>query len=108
MDFNSRDTYLAARAQWKADYNQLSADIRVARREFNEAQRALSKHKYDWKAGYNSETNKPYLEAEKLVDKARGQRYRLRQQANEALQELSSAKEEARRQWEAAHRPVEV
>lgn len=40
MTFTDRDTYLAARAQWRADYAELSQDIRDIKREISRKQKA--------------------------------------------------------------------
>lgn len=105
MNFNSKETYLAARKQWANNYNALSADIRSTRGAYTEACRAASKHKYDWKAGQDEEkraANRAYCDAYGVVENVRGELAKLRKQANEALTERQDAKEEAHRQWLAA------
>jgi septation ring formation regulator EzrA len=39
MNFTSKETYLTYRADWKAQYKQLSTDIRKAKHELKTAQR---------------------------------------------------------------------
>lgn len=40
MEFTTRATYIAAVANWKAEYKQLSADIRAAKLAYKAAQRS--------------------------------------------------------------------
>ena len=103
MKFNSKETYLAARQEWTLNYMDLSKAIRVAKGEFVEAQRAASKTSFDSSAGYTADSNKAYLAAYAKLNDARRSRSDLRTQANEALSDLMSAKEEAHRQWLLAH-----
>ena len=99
--FNSKETYLAARASWKAAYIQLTTDARQARREFNAAASLFSKTgRYTYARGAD---NSAYNEAWKIMDKARSNREVIRREANEALAELVEMKKEAARQWQAAH-----
>ena len=39
MNFTNKETYLAYRADWKAQYRQLSSDIRKSKQELKKAQR---------------------------------------------------------------------
>lgn len=82
MNFNSKETYLAATAQWIADYDKLASDIRLARSTYKEAQR-----KSDW-----------YLNELRAYEA-------LKSKANEQLSIRHGMKEEAARQWQ-AHQPV--
>lgn len=90
--FNSKETYLAARAAWKANYAQLTLDIRAARAAYNKAQSEASKVPM-----YNN--HGPYWAAQKLIDTTRDARQALRREANNAIAELVEMKEEAARQW---------
>lgn len=103
FNFNSKETYLAARAEWKANYARLTQEARDARAEFREAARAFSKTgSYDWNAGYKSETNAAYLKAEREMWAVHSKRAGIRAEANRALHELSQMKAQAAAQWEAA------
>jgi len=102
-DFNTRAEYLEAVAEWKAEYADLTKQIRAAKNEYREAARAFSKcGSYDWKAGYSSEKNKAYNAAQDAMHKAYYARLRLRREATEAIDERLSAKKEAQRQYLAA------
>ena len=102
MNFNSKETYLAARKQWANDYNALSAQIRERRAAYVAACKAASKHAFDWKAGTNPDkraANTAAINAYRAVEDERGELKALRKQANDALTELQLAKGEAHRQW---------
>lgn len=74
--FNSKETYLAYRSNWKAQYKNLSNEIRQTRADIREAQR-----------------NREY---------AGGMQYaalKLRKQATAMIEELKEAKAEAQRQY---------
>lgn len=77
--FNSKETYLAYRSSWKAQYNQLSQQIRELRLDIRDAQR---NHEYAGAMQY--------------------QKLKLRAQAAAMLEELAAAKVEAQRQYLAA------
>lgn len=90
-DFNTKETYLAARSEWRVEYIELSAEIRVARQNFNKSQQEFAKS-----------VNKNAIAKSTTwiaVEKARTARGDLRDRANELLSELSAAKKEAYRQW---------
>lgn len=100
FNFNSKETYLEQRAQWKAEYLQLIQDIRKAKIDIKEAQRALSKappHKYE--RGYD---NKPYYAACSALSSALSSKYELSSTATKMLTDLANARLEAGRQMEAA------
>lgn len=85
--FNSKETYLAYRSNWKAQYKALSQQIRETRHDIREAQK-----------------NRKY---------AGGMQYaalKLRKQAAAMLEELKEAKLEAQRQYLAskATAPIEM
>lgn len=75
--FTSKETYLAYRAQWKAIYKALSADIRSKKRQYKNAQR----------------------DGDGLGWKILSELRRAQQQAREMLEQLAEAKIEAQRQW---------
>lgn len=77
--FNSKETYLAYRSNWKAQYKQLSQSIRELTSDIKETQRAN---------GY--------------AGQAQYQKLKLRAQAKAMLEELAAAKVEAQRQYLAA------
>jgi len=84
--FNSRATYLAQVADWKATYAAHSAQIRSTRRAFRAAQQA-----------YSLGTAGAWTETERL----RRELACLRGEATALLAERHAAKEEAGRQWQA-------
>ena len=90
-NFNSKETYLAARAEWKANYARITKDIRVARAAYNKAQSDAAKVPM-----YNN--HGPYWAAQKLIDTTRDARQALRREANNSIAELVEMKEEAARQ----------
>ena len=78
--FNSKETYLAYRSNWRANYKALSQQIRETKADIKETQRAK---------GY-----------------AGGMQYsllKMRARATEMIEELKGAKQEAQRQYLAAH-----
>jgi len=93
-NFNSKETYLAARAEWKANYNRLTEESRKLRQEFKDAASLFGKTSYRDHTAYWAN----YRAAEAL----REQRDALRREANVALADLFAMKEEAAAQWEAA------
>ena len=74
--FNNKETYLAYRSNWKAEYKQLSEDIRDLKLDIKDAQRN------------NDFTGRPQYSL-----------YKLRKQATAMLAELKEAKQEAQRQY---------
>ena len=76
FNFNSKETYLAYRADWKLRYKKLSAEIRQHKLEIKEAQRnGTHTGSMEWR------------------------RQALARQATQMLQELDQAKLEAQRQY---------
>jgi len=102
LNFNTKDTYIAARKEWTAAYMDLSTDIRKARAGFIEAQRAASKSSFDPQTG-TPEERKEHFAKWYAVDDGRRMRADLRTKANDMLSNLQAAKEEAHRQWLAVH-----
>ena len=105
MNFNSKETYLAARKEWANAYNALSQQIREKRHAYTEACKVASKHRYDWAAGGDPDkraANQAYCEAYGVVENERGDLKKLRKAANEALDIRQAAKKEAHRQWAAS------
>jgi len=84
--FNSRETYLVYRSQWKSTYAQISNSIRLQRKALKGAQRAYSL----------SATYSPTL-LTKVKDEFRELTY-LKYAATKMLEELAEAKIEAGRQ----------
>jgi len=102
--FNSKETYLAARADWKANYARLTVEAREARKAFNDAAAAFSKiGSYRWNLGYSSPENAAYNAAYKVMNDARTNRAVIRREANDALNDLVEMKKEAASQWMAKH-----
>lgn len=99
--FNSRETYLVAVKQWRAEYAQISDDIRAARREFRSLHTALSRlgaYDYHWNFSQRQvwrNTYNPMLAALQNL-------LALRKTAREMLVERSAMKVEAGRQMMAA------
>lgn len=87
LEFNSRSTYLAAVAQWKADYASHSQKIRDTRLQFRQAESAASKEQGPWSA----------------VEKLRGDLARLRAEATLMIDHRVQAKKEAGRQYAESH-----
>lgn len=92
--FNTRASYLQWRAEWKANYKQISTDIRRLKKERSEANSAWSKNAYD--PSRNATLWWKFCLALTSLK-------RMQQDANEALITLSEAKIEAARQWEDEH-----
>ena len=80
IKFNSKETYLAYRSEWKANYKNLSQEIRELRNEIKETQRAK---------GYAGSMQYQLL--------------KLRAEAKAMLGDLELSKEIAQRQYLAAH-----
>ncbi len=78
--FNSKETYLAYRSEWKANYKALSQQIRETKVDIKETQRAK---------GYAGSMQYELL--------------KLRKKSTAMLEELKLAKQEAQRQYLAAH-----
>jgi predicted nucleic acid-binding Zn-ribbon protein len=102
FNFNSKETYFQARAEWKANYARLTTEAREVRREFNDAQRTFSKipaYNYRAYSPAEKEANALNAAADKAVYTLRRNREEIRQEANAALEELVEMKAEANRQW---------
>jgi hypothetical protein len=96
-NFNSKETYLAARAEWKENYARITKEAREQRAEFNAAMSDFGK-KYSKNMRW-SEVRDEY----KRLETARSARAGLRYEATQALADLAEMKEEAARQWRLAH-----
>ena len=91
----TKETYLAARAEWKANYAQLTLDARRLRAEFNEAQRVFAKTPaYNYHSGYWA--------AHKAVEQLRSERAALRYEAYTQINVRAQMKEDAAMSWEAS------
>jgi hypothetical protein len=77
--FNSKETYLAYRSEWKANYKNLSQEIRELRNEIKETQRAK---------GYTGSMQYTL--------------FKLRAKATAMIEERKASKVEAQRQYLAA------
>jgi alpha-amylase/alpha-mannosidase (GH57 family) len=93
FNFNSRETYIAAAAQWKADYKDLSQKIRDVRKQFNDAQKVFAK---------SSTREGTYWPAWKEVERLRSERDGLRNQATYMIDGRISMKAQAQEQYEAS------
>ena len=76
MKFTNKETYLAYRSEWKANYKNLSQEIRALKVEINETQRAK---------GYAGSMQYQLL--------------KLRKQATAMIEERKESKVEAQRQY---------
>jgi hypothetical protein len=102
MNFTNREEYLAATATWKADYKSLIVDIRRAKIEYKESQRAFAKcGSYNYNSNSTDEKNKAYLVAEREMLRAMSHRSGLRSKATEMIEERHASKVEAGRQMKA-------
>lgn len=95
--FNSKETYIAASKAWKEYYAQLTIEARAARRVFAATAREFSK------TGSYHDANLAYLNAYKVMAKARRSRDNIRNDANSAMITRAEMKVEASRQWMAEH-----
>lgn len=94
MKFNSPETYLAARNEWRKAYAQLSVDIRKAKVARKEADRKLATFK--GKAFYASlEKVTAYSDMLATIWELQ----KLKKQARLMFEELAEAKQEAQRQY---------
>lgn len=101
--FNSKETYLAYRSEWKATYKQISHNIRTLRYAHNALQRP---------SGKDLPGDAKHIENAKKILNHTGPLYnctflyakqRLSAQATCMLEELAQAKVEAQVQYLAAH-----
>lgn len=101
--FNSRETYLQYRSEWKAKYAALSATIRKERAERRLAQQEFSKHTYIFAYGTTlsaevKEENIQYSKTYDVVCSKEDNLIKFRRDARNMLEELKEAKVEAGRQ----------
>lgn len=107
MTFTNREEYLAAVASWKASYQSLIIDIRQAKVEYKDSQRAFAKcgsYLYKMNSAMSDEDrthNAAYLEAERNMHRAMSHRAILRSKATELIHERHASKIEAGRQMAA-------
>lgn len=101
--FTNREEYLAAVKIWKAEYAQLTLDIRKDRLIFKQTQRELSKCKpYRWQDKLTAEELKAWRTAIGAMYDALNSRAALRQTATKMIEERRVSKIEAGRQMAAA------
>jgi hypothetical protein len=101
LSFNSRETYLAARKQWKLDYAELSTKIRQLKVEFKAAHRELSKIQVVYPIWENPPALRSQWYGARAVANGVGAAInRLSHEATEAIEILQQAKQEAARQYE--------
>ena|ERR1035437_5524647 len=89
LNFTDRTSYLAWRAEWKANYKQISIDIRRLKRE-------RSSTNSTWSKDETAENWGKYCLAMTAL-------YRMKRDANEALETLKLAKLKAAKQWQDEH-----
>lgn len=87
-NFTNKETYLAARAEWKANYKRITNDIRAARQELKEKARE-----------FNKLEGASYGQAWHALENARDAREALRREARNEIANLFTMKEEAAAQW---------
>lgn len=107
----TRTEYLAARADWKNRYAELTARIRAAKHARKAAQRELAKHPYysNWQknipAGWTDEQVKAANKLNSAAYEAEGKTYgavlKLKREARQLLDELVELKKDAQRAYEA-------
>jgi hypothetical protein len=100
MNFNSRETYFAAVANWRLRYNAQLKHVRQLKLEFKEAQRAFSKaggdtDYYSLKEGQH----KGYSAASIVLERARWARGEARQETLKLELERAESRVEANRQY---------
>ena len=83
QNFTTKETYLVYRSEWKAEYNQLSEDIRQLKNDIKDAQ-----HNKEYAGSMQYALIKNKLEATCM------------------LGELKTSKEESQNQYLTAHPPV--
>lgn len=98
MNFNSKETYLAAVADWKLRYADTIAGIRKVKIDFKNSQRAFSKVDFTpiWKATEEQKT--AYRKAYGPMEDLRSEHCSLVKEANDLLVERALGREEAGRQ----------
>ena len=102
--FNSRDSYLQYRAEWKAAYAQATLDNRAAKEDIRKASREFAKaaSAYSYLVHRpGSEEFKTFFSSWDKLSKAENVKAFARKTARELLEELIEAKKEAERQWTA-------
>jgi len=105
MNFNSRETYLAAVADWKLRYADTIEGIRKVKIDFKNAQRAFSKVDFVpiWKG--SDEQRKAYYAAYRPMEDLRSEHRSLVKEATDLLTERALGREEAGRQMELTRTP---
>lgn len=101
LTFTTRDTYIAARAQWRANYQAHSELIRETRRAFRLAQKEFSKadvavESRVWKLAYSDPKYSEYFRTLNVVEELRTALRKLRKEATELVDMRISMKEKAR------------
>jgi hypothetical protein len=104
MNFNSKQTYLAAVAIWKLRYADTITGIRKVKLDFKAAQREFSKvgtFLYSWTA----EERTAYYKVYNAMEDLRSEHRSLVKEATDLLTERQLGREEAGRQMELARTP---
>ena len=103
MKFNSKETYLAAVAIWKASYSALIIKIRQDKVAYKTAQREFASHGVLcwWKNDWTPERKQAYLKAMYAMQAAYDLTKANKKTATEMISERHASKEEAGRQMEA-------
>lgn len=90
----TKETYLATRAAWKANYAKLTEESRKLRQEFKEAASLFSKTPY--------REHTAYWANYKLMEALRDERRALRLEAYTQINVLAQMKEDAAAAWAAS------
>lgn len=108
MNFDSKETYLAGRKEWTANYNHLASEVRRLRDEYKGAQRQFAKTYMPWPIYRQSSDEAKTANYKDLValQNALWAYGRSQLACTEAIEELHEAKKEAAAQWLAARRPA--
>lgn len=99
-DFHDRASYIAASTMWKADYKELTAEIRAAKLAYKEAARVFSKTDTGKYYEMSEVDRKAYFAASSILDHARSDRAELREKATKMIDQRHQMKIDAQEQYE--------
>lgn len=100
MNFNSKETYLAAVANWKLQYAEVITKIRKNKNDFKNAAREFSKVDFYpvWKG--SDEQRKAYYDAHVVMENFRSHHHALVLEVTSLIVERAEGREEAGRQMQ--------
>ena len=102
FSFNSRETYLQYRAEWKARYAKATQDVRTSKEEVREASRNFMKNYQTYSYlvhAVGSPEFKAFYSTWDALSRAESNRASCRNEARELIEELVEAKKESCRQF---------